>query len=341
MQIRLCFLLILITLSSSAAATDFSRIFDKVNPAVVVIETKQTRQVISKSGIRETQSGGLGSGIIISPQGDVLTAAHVVHNADAIQVTLSDGKSYPADVVSSSVLADVALIRLQGELEKIPYVPPSDSDKIKIGEEVFVIGNPYGLKHTLTVGNLSGRRIQDDGEALVDTEFLQTDAAVNMGNSGGPLFTKKGKLIGIVSYISSQSGGNEGLGFAASTNMIKREIIDRPALWSGMEFIPLEGKMANAFNIGRPAGLLVQHVANNSAAQSLGIKAGYIPITIGQDEVLLGGDVIIEVGGQQLYLTRPGRQRVIDYLNSVASGDKLNVTVIRDGKIKVLSTPKP
>jgi serine protease Do len=336
MRIHILLLAALLAFSSSAAATDLSRAFKKVDSAVVVIQTKESQQVISEHGIRETSSGGLGSGIIISPDGQVLTAAHVVHNADEIAVSLSDGQSMPARIISSSVLADVALIQLEGEFGPLNHVPLSDSDKVSIGEVVFVIGNPYGLTHTLTVGNLSGRRIQGGDEALLNTEFLQTDAAVNQGNSGGPLFTKDGKLIGIVSFISSQSGGSEGLGFAASSNMIKEEILNRPHIWSGMEYVPLQGKIAEAFNIGKPAGLLVQHVAKNSPAEALGIKAGYIPISIGDEKALLGGDVIVEVGGEQLYLTKAGRQRVLDYLGSLKSGDRISVTVLRDGKLKEL-----
>lgn len=317
---------------SAVQAADLSRIFSKVDPSVVVITTKESFAVNSKEGIKQINTGGLGSGVIISADGLIMTAAHVVDSADELKVQLADERIFDAHVVSSSPLADVALIRLNSPPKDLKAVKPADSDKVKVGAEVFVIGAPYGLEHTLTVGYLSGRRITTGEDSLIDLEFLQTDAAVNQGNSGGPLFTSSGKLIGIVSHIRSQSGGNEGLGFAASINMAKRLMLDEGPFWFGVQYISLRDKLAPAFNITYKEGLLVQRVAKGSLGAALKLRGGNISAEIDQTPVVLGGDIIVEVGGNTVYGTRAGRQRIFDYAHSIPEGGTIEMTVVRGGK---------
>ena len=157
-------------------------------------------------------ASGIGSGVLISPDGKVLTAAHVVQTADRVAVEFANGMSVPARVIASEVRADVALLQLQ-------RVPPgavaarlADSDSVQVGDDVFIIGAPYGLGHSLSVGHVSGRHDMRRIVRGVPVEVLQTDAAVNMGNSGGPMFNTNGGVVGIVSQILSQSGGFEGIG---------------------------------------------------------------------------------------------------------------------------------
>ena len=337
----LIFFITTLILCQTTWATDFSRIFKKVSPAVVVIKTKETYDIEGPQGLEQVSSGGIGAGVIISKKGLIMTAAHVIDNADKVYVTLKDKRKYQAKVIASSPLADVALIQLHNPPSDLVSITPSDSDDVEIGEEVFVIGAPYGLEHTLTVGHLSSRRISSSEKSLIDTEFLQIDAAINQGNSGGPLFTASGKLIGIVSHIRSKSGGSEGLGFCASMNMAKKVLIDDHVVWLGAQFIPLTSKLAQAFNIPYDQGLLVQRVNKNSLGAELGLRTGTIPAIIGDNPVLLGGDVIVELGGQTIYFTRNGRQRLINYLQSLKPGDSVELTVIREGKKIVLSTPLP
>lgn len=331
---------LIFSFSISLHASNLSKVFKKVDPAVVVITTRESFKIASEKGLKKVDSGGLGSGVIISKDGLIMTAAHVITSADEVTVTLGDGREFIAKVISVSDPADVALIGLVEPPDDLSYIQPHNSDNIEIGEEVFVIGSPYGLSHTLTVGHLSSRRIIDDKRALMDMEFLQTDAAVNQGNSGGPLFTNNGKLIGIVSHIRTVSGGNEGLGFAASINMARKLLLEDTPFWLGAQFIPLKDELASAFNVPYNEGLLVQKVSKGSIAEEMGLRAGTIPIGSGEAMILIGGDVIVEVGGNTVYVNRAGRQRIIDYIASIAPGDDMTITVIRAGEKLVLKAPK-
>ncbi len=337
---RLILAILTCTISFSIHASDISKIFKKVDPAVVVITTKESFNIASKKGLKNINSGGLGSGVIISNDGLIMTASHVVASADEVTVTLKDGREFIAKIISVSTPADVALIGLIEPPDDLVSVQTGNSDNIDVGEEVFVIGSPYGLSHTLTVGHLSSRRIVDDERALMDMEFLQTDAAVNQGNSGGPVFNIDGKLIGIVSHIRTLSGGNEGLGFAASINMARKLLLEDSPFWLGAQFIPLQDELADAFNVPYHEGLLIQKVAKGSIAEELGLRAGTIPFGAGEHQLLIGGDIIVEVGSETVYTNRAGRQRIIDYIASIAPGDNLSITVIRAGKKLTLTAPK-
>jgi S1-C subfamily serine protease len=148
---------------------------------------------------------------------------------------------------------------------------------VQIGEQVFVVGAPLGITHTLTVGHLSARHKPNATfSGMLTAEFFQTDAAINRGNSGGPMFDLKGEVIGIVSSILSQSGGSDGLGFAATSNIARRLLLDEPSVWSGLDGYLLIGEAARAFNlpVGFEAGLLVQRVALGSPADQLGVRGG-------------------------------------------------------------------
>ncbi|ARN73732.1 S1C family serine protease [Oceanicoccus sagamiensis] len=338
---HLALLFITFVMSGCTAAADLSTIFKRVDPAVVVIQTKESVTLESKQGVKKINTGGLGSGIIIDKSGLVMTAAHVVENADQVKISLADGREFSATIISASTMADVALIQINEPPDDLVFVKPWDSDQVKTGEQVFVIGSPYGLEHTLTVGYLSGRRITDGEESLMDLEFLQTDAAVNQGNSGGPLFNKEGRLIGIVSHIRTQSGGNEGLGFAASINMAKSLMLDEGPFWFGAQFIALTEKLTQALNIPYKEGLLVQRVAKGSIGDALGLREGTLPVKIKDNTVLLGGDVLVEIGGDTIYINRAGRNRLFDYIHSIPPGGEMTVTVMRGGKKVVLSATIP
>jgi serine protease Do len=327
--------------AATASATDYSGVFSRVDPAVVVIQTKASRSVETTKGTAVDTDAGIGTGVLISKDGKVLTASHVVNSADEIVVYLKDGSKYDARVISSVVTADVALIELQDVKSSLPHVKVSDSDALDIGEEIFIVGTPYGLDHTLSVGHLSGRRNIGGDKAMLDVEFLQTDAAVNKGNSGGPMFSARGKLVGIVSHIRSQSGGSEGLGFAVATNSIKEFLLDQPPIWFGMEYLPMRGKLASALNVGVNHGFLIQRVAAGSLAEAFGLEESTIPARIGEYELLMGGDIVLKLGPDNLYLTAAGRKRVFDYVNGVPSGGQLEMTVLRNGREEVLTAIKP
>src|SRR3989442_5139983 len=205
-----------------ATAQSLSEIFKRVDPAVVVIHTKE-KEIPTIPDTQPVSVAGLGSGVLVSSDGQVLTAAHVVQTADAIVVEFLTGEFLQARVVSSEPTADVALL----QLERAPTVPLAarlgDSDAVQVGDQVFVVGAPLGISHTLTVGHISARRKPDGPlSRMSPAEFFQTDAAINPGDSGGPLFNMAVAVICIVSHILSTSGGSEGPGFAVTSNVTGR-----------------------------------------------------------------------------------------------------------------------
>lgn len=334
------FTLISCSFSLSATATDFSKVYAQVKNAVVTIKTNKYVEKETEKGVVSSQLGGVGSGVILDKDGLILTAAHVVHIADRIEVKMADGKTYSARVISSIPFADLALVKMDNPPPKLPTAETGDSDKMRIGQEVFVVGAPYGLSQTLTVGHFSGRRSSDDESGLIDTEFLQTDAPINKGNSGGPMFNVKGEVIGIVSHIRSSSGGSEGLGFAASVNMARNLFLDQEHVWAGMELVPMSPMMARAINAPFPEAILVQQVAYGSLADKIGIQPGRVPAVINGRKMLLGGDVIIAFGNHPIKLSKDSLMKAREYMGSVAVGKPIEMTVFRDGKQVKLSTIK-
>lgn len=330
----------LFTATLPALSDSYHKVFNRVDPSVVVIHTSE--QIVSGGSDGLTKTGrGLGSGVLISDDGKILTAAHVVQVTDRVAVEFKDGKKYPAKVISSSPPADVALLRLEKSPERLQAAKLGDSDTINIGDEVFVIGAPYGIGHTLTVGYLSGRRLEKvAGDQFEPIEFLQTDAAINKGNSGGPLFNRKGEVMGIVSHIKSTSGGSEGLGFATAINVAKGLLLDKKSIWTGLEFIPIEGELALALNFPQTSGMLVQRVAKNSLGDFLGLKGGTIPAIIGNRKVLLGGDVILAVNGIPFTGINQNSRKIQQDIIDLPYGSRIDVEVLRDGRSVKLFTTK-
>lgn len=314
----------------SLVAKDYSSLYNKLDKSVVIIYS-DTQEVRAEANQLVTKTASsLGTGTLINKEGLILTAAHVVNSADELTVNVKNRGEYKAKVIASFQAADIALIKLITNDKNFPFVKLGDSDKAKIGNEVFVIGTPYGLEHTLTVGHLSGRRIHQH-PSFNEIEFIQTDAAINQGNSGGPLFLASGELIGVVSYIQSKSGGNEGLGFAASTAMVKNILIDQPMVWFGIEYSFLSPVMAAALNVPQRAGLLIEKVATQSFAEKLGLKGGVIPAVIDDTPVILGGDVILAIGPHILTGEEQNYLNILKYTKSLKGGEKLKFKVLRMG----------
>jgi len=336
----LVFVSLLVAVTGPALASDqvLSEVFKRVNPAVVEIHTKETE--VARGGIAQPVNvAGLGSGVLISPDGKILTAAHVVQTADDIEVEFLTGEKIKAKVVSSEPTADVALVQLE-KPPRGPFVAKiGDSDAVDVGEQVFVVGAPLGVSHTLTVGFISGRRKPNATfSGMSRVEYFQTDAAVNQGNSGGPMFNMQGEVIGIVSYILSHSGGSEGLGFAVTSKVARQLMLEQKSFWSGLNGYMISGDLAQVFNIPPPgAGLLVQRVASGSPAEQIGLKGGTMPATIGDDEMVVGGDIILTVQG--VSLADPSSLLVArQKITELRAGDLATVTVLRGGKTFTLTT---
>lgn len=331
-------ILLLVGPSSETKAQSLRDVFRQVKPGVVVIRTLEREVASGQSGFVGMQ--GLGSGVLISDEGHVMTAAHVVQAADQVGVEFPSGHFSLAKVVASVPPADVALLKLE---EMPPGVAPlrlGDSDDLEVGDEVFVVGAPYGLSHTLTVGHLSARHAPSRITGNLSTvELFQTDAAINTGNSGGPMFNMQGEVVGIVSHILSQSGGFEGLGFAVTSNAARDLLLEQPSFWSGMEGYLLTGEMAALLNVPQPAGLLVQRVAARSPAADLGLRPGFVPARIGGETLLLGGDIILEAIGITITGNRGDLQTLQIALAQHPPDAPVVVKVLRGGQILELHIP--
>ncbi|MHC4990501.1 MAG: S1C family serine protease [Planctomycetota bacterium] len=335
-------LLATLTTLPACAQTSIEDLFDRVAPSVVTL--KVTSTTISSDDVRrEVNVGGLGSGVLVSSDGDIMTAAHVVQVADEIAVIFADGTEMEARVVASEPPADVALVRLTEPPPAWAVVAPiGDSDAARVGSRVIVIGAPQGLSHSLTVGHLSARRrLQELVQGFRAVEILQTDAGINQGNSGGPLFNLDGEVIGIVSYIVSESGGSEGLGFAIASNLARELLLERRSFWSGTQGVIVAGDVAKALNtpFGQ-SGILVQQVAKGSPADELGLRGGTIRVTLQGKEVLLGGDIILEVDSIPAGLAS-SYNSIRERMTKLQVGDEITVKIVREGQVEELVYTMP
>lgn len=310
--------------------------FHSVQRAVVIVRTQQQGLApFSKQGL--VSLNGLGSGVLISNDGKVLTAAHLVQSADKTMVEFSQGELVPATVIGTVFSADVALL----QLERIPanYLAArlGDSNSIDVGDEIFVVGAPYGISSTMTESHVSGRLLKRNGN-LGPIEFLKTDAAINSGNSGSPVFNLKGEVMGIVTNIMTQSGGSEGLAFAATSNTTRRLLLDQKPIWTGIEGVLINGKLAKALNLTQPAGILVRRVAEGSLAWRSGIRGGMLRAVVEGEEIILGGDLILSVNGIPVK-NEESYDEIYRSIGRVKPGNNLVIDVLRQGQLVSLCIP--
>jgi S1-C subfamily serine protease len=317
--------------------TTIEDLFGAVNGSVVLVRTWE-RMVIARDGIALVPVTDLGSGVLISEEGDVLTAAHLVQVADVVQVEFADGTKVGAKVVASEPTADLALLRLERVPEGTVIAKIGDSDAVRVGQRVIVIGAPYGLGHSLTVGHVSARHLPGTrGGPFSLAEFFQADVAIHRGNSGGPMFNLDGEVIGIVSYILSQSGSFEGVGFVVTSNSIKELLLVRRSPWSGISVFGLDSTLARIFNLPQETGLLVQRVAEGSPGARLGLLPSYLPAEIGEHRLMLGGDIILDVDGFPVG-TMATYIALRQHLAEIETGDTVTVKVLRHGQVIELTT---
>ena len=328
----------IVATTAPACAQDLSQVFKAVSPSVVIVRTNE-REVSADSQL--ARFGEVGSGVLISTDGKVMTAAHVVHLADRVVVEFLGGERVDARIVASEADADVSLLQLDRVPAHALVAALGDSDRVQIGEQVFIIGAPYGIGHTLSAGHISGRHEPDTVyHGLAKAEFLQTDAAINQGNSGGPMFNMQGQVIGVVSHIISKSGGFEGLGFVVTTNMARRVLLEARSFWTGISAVLLTGSLSRMLNLPQPNGLLVQRVAEGSAAAAIGIRGGTTKATIGGTDLVLGGDIILESVGIAM-VDEASRQKIRDALAQLKTGDPIKVKVLREGRVVELNGRMP
>lgn len=267
------------------------------------------------------EAKGSGSGVIIRPDGYIVTNNHVVSGATSINVTLNDNSQYEATVVGTDPATDVAIIKI--DAQNLPALPLGDSDQLRLGEWVLAIGSPLGaqLRGTITAGIVSakGRSMPDGSGEFKIESFIQTDAAVNPGNSGGALVNKRGELVGINTAIVSQTGSYSGYSFAVPVNIVKRvasDLIDFGSVkraMLGITMQPIDKKIQEELKLNSMNGVYIVEVSKGSAAEEAGLKQG---------------DVIIAIDGQRITDGASVQEKV----NNYHPGEKAVVTYIRDGK---------
>ncbi len=236
---------------------------------------------------QQRRSSGFGSGFIISDDGIVITNAHVVDGASRIRVSLADQREFDAEVIGSDKRSDIAVVKIDGA--NLPTVKLGDSDNVRVGEWVLAIGSPFGFEHTATQGIVSAVARNLPDETYVP--FIQSDAAVNPGNSGGPLFNTDGEVIGVNSQIYSRTGGYQGLSFAVPINVAKSiaEQLQSKGYasrgWLGVAIQDVDRSLAESFGLDRPTGALVSQIIANSPAEAAGLKAGDIILSFNEKTV--------------------------------------------------------
>jgi len=301
--------------ASGTVPLDFADLAEKLSPTVVNVYTTQTVEVSSsphqflpdemeipepfrrffglpdtpgQSPKRKMERTSLGSGVIVTADGYILTNNHVVEDADEIHVTLSTFEEYEATIVGRDPKSDVALIKIKPKKD-LPFAAFGNSDELRVGEWVLAIGNPFGLQKTVTAGIVSakGRSINNASYG----NFIQTDASINPGNSGGPLFNLKGEMVGVNTAIFSRTGGNIGIGFAIPVNMAKNVFAQLKESgkvtrgWLGVMIQQVTADLADNFNLERPIGALIGQVVPDSPAEKAGLKAGDVIISYNGKEV--------------------------------------------------------
>ena len=282
-------------------------------------------------GEESQRRSGLGSGVVVSPEGYILTNFHVIDGADEIEVAHNDGRKYKARVVGSDPESDLAVLRIPAD-HKLPVITFGSSDTLRVGDVVLAIGNPFGVGQTVTSGIVSALGRSHLGINTFEN-FIQTDAAINPGNSGGALVDANGHLIGINTAIYSQSGGSMGIGFAIPVSLAKsimEQIVKTGGVtrgWVGIEVQELTPDLAESFKLSGTDGALIAGVMRGSPADKAGIKPG---------------DVLIQVGGKKV----KDAQTMLDLIAALQPGSAARFTVKREGRdvaldITIGKRPRP
>jgi len=316
------------TVGLSGEAIDFTKAAENTVHTVVHVKNVSVRTVsdpimeffYGSRGGQQQEQIGTGSGVIISQDGYIVTNNHVVKDATELEVTLNNNKSYKAKLIGTDSKMDIALLKIDAN-EKLPYTTFADSDQVKVGEWVLAVGNPYNLTSTVTAGIVSAKARNLENNGL--QSFIQTDAAVNPGNSGGALVNTRGELIGINTMISSPTGSYAGYSFAVPSNITRKIIEDIMEFGNvqrgilGVEGGELNSKASQELGINDTEGFYISKVTKNSGAEKAGLKKG---------------DIIKKLDTQKI----SSFSELTGYINSKRPNDKVQVTFVRDGETKTV-----
>lgn len=312
--------------SLGAENIDFTTAAENTIHAVVHVKNKTISKIpvmdfiYGYRGDREQTQIGTGSGVIITEDGYIVTNNHVIQDATELEVTLNNNKSYQAKLVGTDSKMDIALLKIEAD-EKLPYTVFGDSDEIKVGEWVLAVGNPYNLNSTVTAGIVSAkaRNLANDGIQ----SFIQTDAAVNPGNSGGALVNTRGELIGINTMISSPTGSYAGYSFAVPSNITRKIIEDLMQFGNvqrgvlGIEGGEMNSNYAKEIGVKETQGFYINKVTKNSGAEKAGLQKG---------------DIIVQLDDKKIN----GFAELTAYINTKRPNDVVQVRIVRDEKEKTI-----
>jgi S1-C subfamily serine protease len=311
---------------ASSSGLSVSAIYDRVHRGVVTVK------------VTTPQGEALGSGFVIDGQGHIVTNDHVVDGATSISVEFADGASYDAQLVGADPSTDVAVIKVSAPSSELTPLQLGDSSTVQVGDQVVAIGSPLGLDETVTSGIVSAlnRTITSPNQFAINGA-IQTDAAINHGNSGGPLLNQSGQVIGINSQIESDSGGNDGIGFAVPSNTVKSvasQLIQTGVVehaYLGVAVTTVDDQTAST--LGIPAGVEVTQVRNGTPAANAGLKAATSGQVVNGQQFPVGGDVITAVDGQKI----SSSEELQSVIGGKKPGDSVTVTYTRDGSEHTVS----
>lgn len=330
-------------------------IYERVNPSVVNIEVTVERSGPSSLPNNLFPNQGQGSGFVVDSQGHIVTNNHVVADAERVNVTFSDGSTVPAELIGTDPDSDIAVLKVNVPAESLRPIQWGDSDEIRVGQRAVAIGNPFGLKGTLTSGIISarGRSLPTESGTFRIPEIIQTDAAINPGNSGGPLLNSNGEVIGINTAIvprQSQFGERSflGVGFAVPANLVQRVV---PSLvengkfehpWIGFQGTTVNPEIAEAMGLERAAGALVVEIISGSPADEAGLRGGTREIVFDSGlDTIIDGDVIVAINEEPV----TSMDGLISFLSQRGVvGDVLTLTIIRNSEeqqVEVTLGPRP
>jgi len=308
-----------------------TEIFEKTESGVVRINVK--RPDTDSRG-----AGGIGSGFVYDDSGHIITNDHVVTNSEKIVVTFLDGRSFNAEIVGKDVFTDLAVIKVNTDADALHPLPLGDSSKLRVGEQIAAIGNPFGLSGSMTSGIVSqlGRLLPSQDRSFQIPDIIQTDAAINPGNSGGPLLNMRGEVIGINTAIQSESGEFAGVGFAIPSRtvqkiiptLIESEVYHHP--WVGISGRDIDPDLAKVLGLQDARGFLIINVLNDSPAEKTGLRGSTEIKEIDDTSYQVGGDVILSVDGK---IVRKIDDILIHLQREKSVGDQMVLQILRDGKV--------
>ena len=302
-----------------------------------VVRVNSTSNSTAASGLGSQQTSALGSGFVIDKTGHIVTNYHVVEGADVVTVSFSNRDTVKAEVVGTDPSSDIAVLRVNTAASALTPLPLGNSDAVEVGDPVVAIGNPFGLDRTVTAGIVSAlqRLITAPNRFTID-HVIQTDAPINHGNSGGPLLSSRGQVIGVNTQIETgdTATGNVGIGFSVPSNTVKDVVaqiirtgrVDHAYLGiSGQAVTP---DVADKYNLAVKAGVVVESVTNDSGADKAGLEGGKTQVVVAGETYVLGGDIIVSFDGAKI----SSIEQLRDAVAAHKPGDKVTVVIYRDAK---------